>query len=158
MVRGQIGDVDKWSSESARVFRFKGWKGPEMVIDGENRWALHIGDAFRYMVKVVQREHKMVGRAAELQRRTTTVSVAAQFFWATKQDSAEDEKGRVEEEKAARKQAEKQRKQVELRIKARWRKVVKAAGEDRGAGQAAESGAGAVAAAGSRQGCRGGQA
>ena len=38
LVRGQIGDVDKWSSESAvmtdRVFRFKGWKGPEMVIDG----------------------------------------------------------------------------------------------------------------------------
>ena len=45
LVRRQIGDVDKWSSESAemadRVFEFKGWKGPEMVIDGKNRWALH---------------------------------------------------------------------------------------------------------------------
>ena len=39
LVRGQIGDVDKWSSESAemadRVVRFSGWKGPEMVIGGK---------------------------------------------------------------------------------------------------------------------------
>ena len=114
MVRGQIGDVDKWSSESAetadRVVRFSGWKGPEMVIGGKNRWALHAGDVFRYMVKLVQREHRMVDRATEWQRRITTISVAAQFFWAAKQDSVEDEKCRVEEDKAARKQAKKQRK------------------------------------------------
>ena len=61
----------------------------------------------------------MVDRATEWQRRITTVSVAAQFFWATQRDSAEDEKGRVEEEKAMRKQGRKQRKQAELSIKAK---------------------------------------
>ena len=81
------------------------------------------------MVKLVQREHKIVGRATEWQRRITTVSVAAQCFWATQRDSAEDEKGRVEDDKARRKQGRKQRKQAELRIKAKWRKVVKAAGQ-----------------------------
>ena len=126
--------------------------------------ALH---APRYMVKLVQREHKMVDRATEWQRRITTISVAAQFSWAAKPDSAKDEKCRVEEGKSARKQAKKQRKQAELRIKARWRAVVNlgsgagsaadGADKDRGAGQAAESGAGAVAAAGSRQRCRGRQ-
>ena len=39
LVRGQIGDVDKWSSETAetadRVVRFSGWKGPEIVIGGK---------------------------------------------------------------------------------------------------------------------------
>ena len=133
LVRGQIGEVDKRSSETAevadRVVRFSGWKGPEMVIGGKNRWALHAGDVFRYMVKLVQREHRMVDRATEWQRRITTISVAAQFFWAAKQDSVGDEKCRVEEDKAARKQAKKQRKQAELRTKARWRAVVKAAGQ-----------------------------
>ena len=50
-------------------------------------------------------------------------------FWATQQDSAEEKKGRVEEDKATKKQRKQQRKQAELRIKARWRKVVNAVGQ-----------------------------
>ena len=46
LVRGQIGEAEKWSSESAvmaeKVFNFAGWKGPEMVRNGKNRWAIHV--------------------------------------------------------------------------------------------------------------------
>ena len=66
MVRGQIGEAERWSAESAeRAFNFKGWKGPEMamVINGKKRWALHVGEVFRYMVRLVQREHVRVDRA-----------------------------------------------------------------------------------------------
>ena len=51
-----------------------------------------------------------------LQRGVTTVSVAAQFFWVTQRDLASF---RVEDDNAKRKQVKKQRKQAELRIKAR---------------------------------------
>ena len=47
--RGQIGGVNKWSSESAvmaeKVFNFVGSKGPEMV-----RRAVHVGQVFRNML------------------------------------------------------------------------------------------------------------
>ena len=81
------------------------------------------------MVKLLQREHERVDRATVWQRRVTTVSVAAQLFWATQQpwDLASL---RVEEEKATRKQAKKQRKQADHRFKAKWRKLVKAAGQE----------------------------
>ena len=54
------------------------------------------------------------------------VSVAAQFFWAMQQDLAMASL-RVEDEKPKRKQAKKLRNQAELRLKAKWRKVEKAA-------------------------------
>ena len=135
--RGQTGGVDKWSSESAvmaeQAFKFVGSRGPGMV-----RRAMHVGQVFRNMVLVVQREHDRVDRATELQKRSTMVSVAAQFFWAAKQDSAGDKKGweedglaslRVEEDKETKKRRKKQRKQAELRLKAKWRTVAKAAGQ-----------------------------
>ena len=74
----------------------------------------------------MQREHDRVDRATELQKRSTMVSVAAQFFWAAKQDSAGDKKDWEEDEKAAKKQRKKQRQQAGLRIKAKWRQVAKA--------------------------------
>ena len=94
-----------------------------------------------------------------MQRRVTTVSVAAQFFWATQRDLASL---RVGDEKARRKQVKKQRKHSEAGRASNQGKVEKGgegsragsaadgAGEGHGAGQATESGAGAVAAAGSR--------
>ena len=78
------------------------------------------------MVKLLQRVSRMVTGAVVLQRRVTTVSVAAQLFWATQQpwDLASL---RVEEDKETKKRRKQQRKQAELRLKAKWRKVVKAA-------------------------------
>ena len=78
------------------------------------------------VVKLFQRVNRMVAGAMVLQRRVTMVSMAAQFFWATQRDLASLG---VEDDKAKKKQVKKQRKQAELRIKARWRKVVKAAGQ-----------------------------
>jgi hypothetical protein len=49
------------------------------------------------------------------------VSVAAQFFWTAKQDSAGDKKDWEEDEKAAKKQRKKQKQQAGLRLKAKWR-------------------------------------
>ena len=49
-------------------------------------------------------------------------------FWATQQDLASFE-FRAEDEKAKRKQVKKQRKQAELRLKEKWRTLVKAAGQ-----------------------------
>ena len=120
MVRGQFGEVDKWSSESAemadRVVKFSGWKGPKMVA---KRWTPHVGDVFRFVVKLFQRVHRLVDRAAEWQRWITTVSVAAQFFWATKQGSVEAEKDGEEEDKVTKKQRKKRRQQAGLRLKAK---------------------------------------
>ena len=80
------------------------------------------------MVKLLQRVNRMVTGAVVLQRRVTTVSVAAQLFWATQQpwDLASL---RAEEDKETKKLRKQQRKQAELRLKAKWRKVVKAAGQ-----------------------------
>ena len=65
----------------------------------------HAGDAFRFVVKLLQRVSRMVTGLMVLQRRVTTVSVAAQLFWATQQpwDLASL---RVEEDKATRNLAE----------------------------------------------------
>ena len=63
-VCGQTGEADKWSSESAVMAEMVGRRVPE-VIRQNNRWVLHFGDVFGYIVKLVQRKHKMVDRAAE---------------------------------------------------------------------------------------------
>ena len=102
---------------------FDGWEIPKMAA---TRWTPHVGDVFRLVVKLFQRGNRMVAETMVWQRRVTTVSVAAQFFWATQRDLASL---RVKEQKAERKQVNKQRKQAELRLKAKWRKVVKAAGQ-----------------------------
>ena len=123
--KGGEGKVRWWAESSEVVENFKGWKGPKMVA---KRWTPHVGDVFRFVVKLFQRVHRMVSGAMVLQRRVTTVSVAAQLFWATQQpwDLASL---RVEEDKATKKQRKKQRQQAGFRLKARWRQVVKAAGQ-----------------------------
>ena len=123
--KGGEGRYRWWAESSGMVENFKGWKGPKMVA---TRWSPHVGDVFRFVVKLIQRETRMVTDAMVLQRRVTTVSVAARLFWATQQpwDLASL---RVEEENVTRKQMKKQRKQAELRLKAKRRQVVKAAGQ-----------------------------
>ena len=129
LVRGRQKDGEGrfrwWANSSGRVETFKGWKGPKMVV---TRGTPYAGDAFRFVVKLLQRVSRMVAGAMVLQRRVTTVSVAAQLFWATQQpwDLASL---RVEEDKATKKQRKKQRQQAGFRLKARWRQVVKAAGQ-----------------------------
>ena len=59
------------------VETFKGWKGPKMVA---TRWTPHVGDVFRFVVKLFQRVHRMVTGAMVLQIRVMMVSVAAQLF------------------------------------------------------------------------------
>ena len=129
--RGQAAEDDSQEGDSQEGRQ--GSRDPGVV-----RRAMHVGQVFRNTVFVVQREHDRVDRATELQKRSTMVSVAAQFFWAAKQDSAGDKKDweedglaslRVEEDKETKKRRKKQRKQAELRLKAKWRTVVKAAGQ-----------------------------
>ena len=128
--RGQAAEDDSQEGDSQEGRQ--GSRDPGVV-----RRAMHVGQVFRNMVFVVHREHDRVDRATELQKRRTMVSVAAQFFWAAKQDSAGDTKDweedglaslRVEEDKETKKRRKTQRKQAELRLKAKWRTVVKAAG------------------------------
>jgi hypothetical protein len=85
-----------------------------------------VGDVFRFVVKLFQRVHRSVDRAAEWQRWIVAVSVAAQFFWATKQGLVEAEKDGEEEDKVTKKQRKKWRQQAGLRLKAKWRQVAKA--------------------------------
>ena len=101
--KGGEGRYRWWAESSVMVENFKGWKGPKMVA---TRWSPHVGDVFRFVVKLLQRENRMVTGAMVLQRRVTTVSVAAQlqFFWATQRDSASL---RVGDDKAKRKQVKK---------------------------------------------------
>jgi hypothetical protein len=75
LVRGRQKDGEGrfrwWANSAGRVETFKGWKGPKMVA---TRGTPHAGDAFRFVVKLLQRVSRMVTGAVVLQRRVTTVS------------------------------------------------------------------------------------
>ena len=125
LVHGQVidGEARWWAESSEGVEKFKGWKGPQMPLKGA-RCPPHVGDIFRSVVRRHMRENKMVTDAAVLQRRITTVSVAAQFFWVMQRDFASFGTRRPRAEKT---RVTTEKRKLEVKSKTRWGQVARAA-------------------------------
>ena len=127
LVRGQVIDGEErwWTESSEGVEKFKGWKGPQMPLKGA-RCPPHVGDIFRSVVRRYRRDNKMVTDATVLQRRITTVSLVAQFFWATQRDFASFGTRR-RRPRAEKTRVKKEKRKLDVKFKTRWGQVARAA-------------------------------